>query len=69
MPLIPFRRYELRICTVRAVEKLLDSGEYNSEKDALFHIVRKKPELTGFTHDTKKVYQQFRVFKHRIKRK
>ena len=69
MPAIPLKRYELRVCTVKAVTKLLDSGLFHSEKDALSHIINKKPELTGFSIDIHRAYNQYRNFKCKIMKK
>jgi len=69
MPKISSIRVSLRYNIVRAVKELLETGEYHTEKEALYYIISKKPKLTGFSTVKEKAYNQYMQFKFKNKNK
>jgi len=66
MPKLPIKISSLRYITYLIIQELLEEGKYKSEKLALEYILKKKKELTGFSIDFHKAYQQYRTYKYKI---
>lgn len=67
MPRLDPRVISLRVTTVTIVQTLMDTGYYNSEREALqtlFKRSRQKHRATGFPmNEFKKFWQNYRKFK------
>ena len=57
----------LRLTTYKAVQEIVNSGQANTQKEALRIIIAKcKGKVnTGFDKNIKKAYKQYREFKYR----
>jgi hypothetical protein len=66
---INFITFKLRVTTLESVQNLLEKGKFLNEKTALKYISSlKKPFGYDNTKDFDKVYQDYRAFKHSLKK-
>ena len=67
MPKITIRIKLLRLKTIEIVQKLVDSGDFESQYSAFIHVLKTKVNCGFDGENYKKAYQNFRTFKSRLK--